>query len=51
VLQADGAGSQAAVTYVKTALDAHAIPEVEHFAEHFPHEQEHWQSAINAVLH
>lgn len=50
-LRPDAGGSQATVTYVKTALDAHAIPKVEHFAEHFPLEQAHWESAINAVLH
>jgi hypothetical protein len=43
--------SEATVTYVRTALDAQAIPLVEHFAQHFPLEQHHWESAINAVLH
>jgi hypothetical protein len=49
-VQAEENGSQATVTYVKTALDAQAVPEVEHFARHFPLEQAHWESAINAVL-
>jgi hypothetical protein len=49
-LQPETGGSQATVTYVKTALDARAIPAVEHFARHFPLEQAHWESAINAVL-
>jgi hypothetical protein len=50
VVKPDGRGSQATVTYTKTALDAHAIPKVEHFAQHFPLEREHWETAINGVL-
>ena len=42
--------SVATVTYTKTALDADAVPAVEHFADHFPSEGPHWESAINAVL-
>lgn len=46
----EGPGSKATVTYTKTALDAHAIPNIEHFVQHFPLEREHWESAINAAL-
>src|SRR6185312_4595855 len=49
-VEPDGAGSRATVTYLKTALDAQAIPKVEHFARHFPLERDHWESAINAIL-
>jgi hypothetical protein len=49
-LVSEGRGSKATVTYTKTALDAQAIPKVEHFAQHFPLEREHWESAINSIL-
>jgi len=49
-LNADERGTVATVTYTKTALDEHAAPSVEHFVQHFPAEQTHWESAINAAL-
>lgn len=49
-LKPDGRDTLATVTYVKTALDEHAAASVEHFVEHFPAEQSHWESAINAAL-
>ena len=49
-LKPHGPGAVATVTYIKTALDEHATASVEHFVEHFPAEQSHWESAINAAL-
>jgi hypothetical protein len=49
-VQPHAGGSQATVTEIKTALVPEAVAGVEHFAQHFPLEQSHWEAAINGVL-
>jgi hypothetical protein len=47
----NASASVANVTYVKTALDERAVPELEQFAAHFAaHAAPHWEAAINTAL-
>lgn len=49
-LKPANAGTIANVTYIKTALDEDGNASIDHFVKHFPAEQPHWESAINAAL-